>query len=375
MLGIEAHQFASGRFYATAIKLSSLGVVSATSRKRQTYCSKNFRKNCLGNYKVSLIFGFVFLCSLYFSSIGLLRLSGDVESNSGPTYFIEKVIQGSLHHGNPRFGRTAGVQCACNSLFALCWSQVETVSRWNKSDLNHVLTEGDLLYKSLNVVDMLTADDLPRSIVMCNIEFPVDFLELKTEIAHLRNGESFLRRSVPNTGDEFMFLLFMGGFTTALMKHHNHFYLFDSHSRDSRGLSVVDGTSVLMKVSDLFEVENHIQAYLECDSMEQSYFQLQFIHFSICRELQLDILSCAKRVRRRLTYQEKSTNLQSKRKETPAKVSMKNDLSKIELEFAASSTSQERMLREDNFASSENLKQVTFSKIDKRGTIFHLCDF
>ena len=165
-----------------------------------------------------------------------------------------------------------------------------------------------------------------------------------------------------------MFLLFMGGFTTALMKHHNHFYLFDSHSRDSRGLSVVGGTSVLMKVSDLFEVENYIQAYLECDSMEQSYFQLQFIHFSICRELQLDILSCAKRVRRRLTYQEKSTNLQSKGKETPAKVSMKNDLSKIELEFAASSTSQERMLREDNFASSENLKQVTlFKKLIREG--------
>ena len=88
----------------------------------------------------------------------------------------------------------------------------------------------------------------------------------------------------------------MGGFTTALMKHHNHFYLFDSHSRDSRGLSVVNGTS-----SEVF--------YLECHSMEQSYFQLQFIHFSICRELQLDMLSCAKRVRQRLIYQEKSTNL------------------------------------------------------------------
>ena len=106
--------------------------------------------------------------------------------------------------------------------------------------------------------------------------------------------------------------------------------------------------------------------------MEQSYFQLQFIHFSICRELQLDILSCAKRVRRRLTYQEKSTNLQSKRKETPAKVSMKNDLSKKKkLEFAASSTSQERMLREDNFASSENLKQVTlFKKLIREGPYF-----
>ena len=152
--------------------------------------------------------------------------------------------------------------------------------------------------------------------------------------------------------------MFMGGFATALMKHHSHFYLFDSHSRDSRGLSVVDGTYVLMKFSDLFEVKNYIQDFcLECHSMEQSYFQLQFIHFSICRESQLDLLSCAKRVRRRLTYQEKFTNLQSKRKETPAKVSMKNDLSKKKkLEFAASSTRRERMLREDNFASSENLK-------------------
>ena len=137
---------------------------------------------------------------------------------------------------------------------------------------------------------------------------------------------------------------------------------------------MVDGTSVLMKFVDLFEVENHIQVfYLECHSMEQSYFQLQFIHFSICRELQLDLLSCAKRVRQRLTYQEKSTNLQSKRKETPAKVSMKNDLSKIELEFAASSTSQERMLREDNFASSENLKQVTLFKKLIREEPYFIC--
>ena len=49
------------------------------------------------------------------------------------------------------------------------------------------------MHKSLNVADMLTIDDLPRLIAMCNIEFPVDFLELKTEMAHLRNGERFFR--------------------------------------------------------------------------------------------------------------------------------------------------------------------------------------
>ena len=51
---------------------------------------------------------------------------------------------------------------------------------------------------------------------------------------------------------------------------------------------------------------------------------------------------------------------------------MKNDLSKKKkLEFAATSTSQERMLREDNFASSENLKQVTlFKKLIREGPYF-----
>ena len=120
MLRIETHRFATGRFYATSIKLSSLGVVSVNSKlAQQTHCSRNFR-NCLGNYKVSLIFGFVFLCSLFFSSIGLLQLCVDVESIPGLTCSTEKVIQGSFHQGNPRFGRNAGVQCACNSLFALC---------------------------------------------------------------------------------------------------------------------------------------------------------------------------------------------------------------------------------------------------------------
>ena len=118
MSGIEARRFAIGRFHATAIKLSSLGVASATSRKQQTYCSRNFRKNCLDNYKVSLIFGFVFLCSLYLSSIGLLQLSGNVESNPGPTYSIEKEIQGSFHQGNPRFGKNCS--CAVRLQFFVC---------------------------------------------------------------------------------------------------------------------------------------------------------------------------------------------------------------------------------------------------------------
>ena len=57
------------------------------------------------------------------------------------------------------------------------------------------------------------------------------------------------------------------------MKQNNYFYLFDSQSRDERGLSGVGGTSVLIKFSDLREVEKYIQVfYLEYKSLKQLCF-------------------------------------------------------------------------------------------------------
>ena len=56
----------------------------------------------------------------------------------------------------------------------------------------------------------------------------------------------------------------MEGFTTAIILMRNCHYLFDLHSRDERGFSVVDGTSVLMKFRDFYELGKYLQvAYLE----------------------------------------------------------------------------------------------------------------
>ena len=90
--------------------------------------------------------------------------------------------------------------------------------RWNTHDLDHNLNEGDFLYKLLGTMDLLSADELLRSVMMSNNNIPVEFLELKTKIARLRTGEPFLRRIDSSKCNEIMFLLFMGAFTTALMK-------------------------------------------------------------------------------------------------------------------------------------------------------------
>ena len=54
--------------------------------------------------------------------------------------------------------------------------------------------------------------------------------------------------------------------------------LFDSHSRYAGGLAVSDGSSVLLKFSNILQFENYIQAaHSEFQGREWQYFQLQFI--------------------------------------------------------------------------------------------------
>ena len=52
----------------------------------------------------------------------VLLLGGDIETNPGLTYEVDKAVLGIFHQGDQRFGEMVGVQCACNSLYALCWS-------------------------------------------------------------------------------------------------------------------------------------------------------------------------------------------------------------------------------------------------------------
>ena len=63
---------------------------------------------------------------------------------------ISKVVQGTHHQGDIRYGTTAGNQCLCISLIAVCWSFIKSISRWDSNDLDQILREGDELLKSLN---------------------------------------------------------------------------------------------------------------------------------------------------------------------------------------------------------------------------------
>ena len=53
-----------------------------------------------------------------------------------------KMVQGSFNQGNALFVETAMVQCAYMALFAISYSTIKEVNRWDQSDLDTVLVNG-----------------------------------------------------------------------------------------------------------------------------------------------------------------------------------------------------------------------------------------
>ena len=77
-------------------------------------------------------------------------------------------------------------------------------------------------------------------------------------------------------------LLFINSTVTAIIFHSRSYYIFDSHSRDSRGFTVSNGTSVLLKFSCLQQVENYIEViHLGYQGRERQYFQSQFLEIEV----------------------------------------------------------------------------------------------
>ena len=70
---------------------------------------------------------------------------------------------------------------------------------------------------------------------MSNYNIPVDILEFKTEITHLKIEDAFLQKvtqSRPEEPEEIIFLIYIGRFKTVLTMQNNRFFLFDLHSKD-----------------------------------------------------------------------------------------------------------------------------------------------
>ena len=128
-----------------------------------------------------------------------------------PAHTIEGNVLGSYRQGDSRFGATAGVQCACNTLTALCWSVIRSVTLWQKCDLYFILAVGDLNYKSLDTLELLSVNELPRYNQGNRYNFLTEFLVLENEeVSADSNQVPFLNVNYDECDQKCMgFLLFI----------------------------------------------------------------------------------------------------------------------------------------------------------------------
>ena len=199
--------------------------------------------------RISAIFAIIFILALNlnFATFNLLKLlvDGDIESNPGPTSsnFL-KVVQGSFHQGDPKFGHTAGVQCV-NSLFAICWSLIKRVAVWSTYDLDYILENGDSIYKSLHTDEVLTLDDLPTNVTVEGCVMQVIRLENESGQINVANTFDMLETSFKNsTNSGSGLIFFISGYTFAVIWSKSGYFLCDSHSRNKSGHIVPDGNSI-----------------------------------------------------------------------------------------------------------------------------------
>ena len=238
-----------------------------------------------------------------FSALKLLELltDGDLEGNPGPSFNILKVIQGSFHQAHPKFGHSAGKQCACNSLYALCWSVIKRVSVWITSDLDYVLENGDCLYQSLNTNLTLNVDELPRNVTVEEGSLKVILLENETGVMNTTDQLNFLKISFQtktNTGTGAIF--FINGYTFALIWHKLGIFIFDSHIRNEEGFITSDGSSVLLKFKTLDNVQNYIEeVYMLSQNIQVLTCQIQYINIEVRNTDVSLILNSANKIKNR----------------------------------------------------------------------------
>ena len=83
-------------------------------------------------------------------------------------------------------------------------------------------------------------------------------------------------------------LVFINGYVTSIIPAYNQngavtsFFLFDSHCKNSQGITTPIGFSVLLQFLTLCEIEQYfIVAYNAHNCEHPLYFQIQFVSFNV----------------------------------------------------------------------------------------------
>ena len=298
MISIEAYRSRIGSYCSTARRVTAQSQYFRLEKRMRAYKENDQHKHFWGEMlRFRFIFYFiVIVCLSVYTNYQQLLQDGDVESNPGPSQAL-KIIFGSFNQGDIfRFGETAGSQCGCNSLLAICWASIKRVSVWKTWDLDNVLESGDKLYKHIGIHRSLSLDELPHNVELYGHQ--VQVLKLKNEYGMISREDNtdFIQESMRNCEDTGNGVLFLtNGYTCAIIWSKQNYFLFDSHGHNKEGLMSGDGPSILLGFCCTDDLQKYIRRLYLCN-VEETPYELQYIKIENSKNA-LDIASAAKYIR------------------------------------------------------------------------------
>ena len=306
MISIQAYRAVIGAFLNKAKSLSLQESKQTKTSEFEAFCFQNNNLN-MSNFLKLFGLGFVIMviiCNFNVAFLRILKLlsDGDIESNPGPSYEIVKVVQGSFNQGHPQFGVTSGMQCACNSLFSICWSTVRRVALWKNTDLDYILINGDEIFKKLGKNCYLAFEDLPRYVTSGNTNFAINMLVNEQGELTSNTKSTFLHSSFTRSdrGDGLLFMT--SGYTFCIIWNKTNYFLFDPHSRNYNGVFTANGTSILLKFSSVTQLQNYIyEIYYPLRQSESLFYQIQYVSINTggtCTHLLQDLKKGTERERK-----------------------------------------------------------------------------
>lgn len=175
--------------------------------------------------------------------------------------YVNRIVRGSCHQGHLKFGFNGGKQCVANVQSFFIFSAFESCENITTETIDKILDAGNDIYSSArrrSGYNLLLPTDLPHVVgideKLCRIE-PVSIIYgvIKPDLEELNVGLSRMFTSE----DRCFFTCketCVGLFTLV-----NKLYLFDSHARDSRGLTHSRGVSCVLEFKSLVNLANYLK--------------------------------------------------------------------------------------------------------------------
>ena len=167
--------------------------------------------------------------------------------------------QGNMHRYSHQFGnfpcehddQIAGVQCLANSLAAVALTYKKSLRIWNQQDMDMILCQGDMMYKTISSEPrLLQISDIPAYVTVFDKKFLVKWdTEQVSGIQGALIEPMVTKMSTRAMSDAIIMMGdHSGAYACSIHFRRDTYFIFDAHSRScDTGFPDPNGTSVLLQ--------------------------------------------------------------------------------------------------------------------------------